>query len=242
MHNPVHMESEEMPMPGEADIAAVAALLAEPTRAKMLLALSDGRAFTTNELARSAKVAPSTASEHLARLLDAELLVVEKQGRNRFYRLADPTIVEIMESLAHLAPRVKIRSLSESEQAQAVHLARMCYNHLAGRLGVSLTEALLEKQVLHNVDTGYVMEQAGMDWMEDFGVPCQQLKRRGLLFVPRHIDWSERRYHVAGAFGAALSQRLFELNWIKRRPASRSVHLTPEGQTEMERTFGLHLE
>src|ERR1700730_424391 len=141
-------------MPGDADIAAVAALLAEPTRATILLALSDGRAFTTNELARNAKVAPSTASEHLARLLDASLLVVEKQGRNRFYRLADPTVVEIMENLARLAPQVKIRSLGESERAQAVHRARMCYNHLAGTLGVSLTEALVEKQILNSVETG----------------------------------------------------------------------------------------
>ena len=228
-------------MPGDADIAAVAALLAEPTRATILLALSDGRAFTTNELARNAKVAPSTASEHLARLLDASLLVVEKQGRNRFYRLADPTVVEIMENLARLAPQVKIRSLGESERAQAVRRARMCYNHLAGTLGVSLTEALVEKQILHSVDTGYVVESDGIAWLEDFGIPCQPLRKRGLLFVPWHIDWSERKHHVAGAFGAALAHRLFELNWIKRQSASRSVHLTADGQVEIEQAFGLHL-
>ena len=228
-------------MPGDADIASVAALLAEPTRATILLALSDGRAFTTNELARNAKVAPSTASEHLARLLYSSLLVVEKQGRNRFYRLADPAVVESMENLALLAPQVKIRSLGESERAQAVRRARMCYNHLAGTLGVALTEALVEKQILHSVDTGYVVESDGIAWLEDFGIPCQPLKRRGLLFVPWHIDWSERKHHVAGAFGAALTHRLFELNWIKRQPTSRSVHLTAAGQVEIEQAFGLRL-
>jgi DNA-binding transcriptional ArsR family regulator len=228
-------------MPGDVDIASVAALLAEPTRAAMLLALSDGRAFTTNELARSAKVAPSTASEHLARLLDSSLLVVEKQGRNRFYRLADPTIVEIMENLARLAPQVKIRSLGESERARAVRRARMCYNHLAGTLGVSLTEALVEKRILHSVDTGYVIEGSGINWLEDFGIPCQPLTKRGLLFVPWHIDWSERKHHVAGAFGAALTRHLFDLNWVKRQPSSRSVHLTPAGQAGLEQTFSLHL-
>ncbi len=228
-------------MPGDADIASVAALLADPTRATILLALSDGRAFTTNELARNAKVAPSTASEHLARLLDFSLLVVEKQGRNRFYRLADPTIVEIMENLACLAPQVKIRSLSESERAQAIRRARVCYNHLAGTLGVLLTEALVEKQILHNVDTGYVVESGGIAWLENFGISCQPLKKRGQIFVPWHIDWSERKHHVAGAFGAALTQRLFELNWIKRQTASRSIHLTADGQVEIEQAFGLHL-
>src|SRR5579859_6047333 len=133
-------------MAGEADIAFVATLLADPTRATILLALSDGRAFTASELARRARVSPSTASEHLARLVDSSLLLVEKQGRNRFFRLADPTIVEIIEQLARLAPRIKIRSLSESENARAIYNARMCYHHMAGSLGVMLTEALVERQ------------------------------------------------------------------------------------------------
>src|SRR5579859_5770445 len=119
-------------MAGEADIAFVATLLADPTRATILLALSDGRAFTASELARRARVSPSTASEHLARLVDSSLLLVEKQGRNRFFRLADPSIVEIMEHLARLAPQVKIHTLGEAEKAKAVYKARMCYNHMAG--------------------------------------------------------------------------------------------------------------
>ena len=226
-------------MPGDADIASIAALLADPTRAAMLLALSDGRAFTASELAKSARVAPSTASEHLGRLVESELLAVVKQGRNRFYHLADPTIVEIMEGLARLAPQVKTRTLSASEHAKALHRARMCYNHLAGTLGVLLTEALVQRQILHVADAGYVVEDEGIAWLHTFGVASGPLKNRGLLFVPWHIDWSERKYHVAGALGAALAGRLFELQWLERHPSSRAVRLTTDGKTGIEQAFGL---
>ncbi len=226
-------------MPGDADIAAIAALLADPTRATMLFALSDGRAFTASELAKSAGVAPSTASEHLGRLVDSELLAVVKQGRHRFYQLADPTIVEIMESLARLAPQVKTRTLSASEHAKALHRARLCYHHLAGTLGVLLTEALVERQVLHGANAGYVVEEEGIAWLHAFGIASGPLQKRGRLFVPWHIDWSERRYHVAGALGAALADRLFELQWLVRTPTSRAVRLTTDGKTGMEQAFGL---
>ncbi len=226
-------------MTGDADIASVAALLADPTRATMLLALSDGRAFTASELAKSARVALSTASEHLGRLIEASLLEVEKQGRNRFYRLADPTIVEIMEDLARLAPQVKNRTLSASEQAKALHRARMCYHHLAGTLGVRLTEALVEREILQGADAGYVVEEEGVAWLHTFGIAGGPRTKQGLLFVPWHLDWSERKHHVAGAFGAALAGRLFELQWLERHPSSRAVHLTSDGKTGMEQVFGL---
>src|SRR5437660_692755 len=128
-------------MSGDVDIASIAALLADSTRAAMLLALSDGRAFTAGELSRRAKVKPSTASEHLARLVESSWLIAEKQGRYRYFRLADPRIIEIIEALARFAPPLEIHTLSESEGARAVRRARMCYNHLAGALGVQLTEA-----------------------------------------------------------------------------------------------------
>ena len=171
-------------MPGDADIASIAALLADPTRAAMMLVLSDGRAFTASELAKSARVAPSTASEHLGRLVDSELLAVVKQGRNRFYHLADPTIVEIMEDLARLAPQVKTRTLSASEHAKALHRARMCYNHLAGTLGVLLTEALVERQILHVADAGYVVEEEGITWLHTFGIASGPLEKTGTAFCP----------------------------------------------------------
>jgi hypothetical protein len=123
-----------------------------------------------------------------------------------------------MEGLARLAPRVRIHTLSESERAKAIYRARMCYNHLAGTM---LSEALVEKKILRVVDMGYIVEDEGIAWLENFGIPCQPLKKRGLLLVPWHIDWSERKHHVAGAFGTALAHRLFELKWIERQSTSR---------------------
>lgn len=226
-------------MPGDTDIAAIAALLADPTRTAMLLALSDGRAFTASELAKSAGVAPSTASEHLGRLIESGLLAVVKQGRNRFYHLADPTIVDILEGLARLAPQVKIRTLSASVRATALHRARMCYTHLAGTLGVLLTEALVQRHILQGAEAGYVVEEEGIAWLHTFGIASGPLQNRGPLVVPWHIDWSERKPHVAGVLGAALADRLFELQWLERHPSSRAVRLTEEGKTGLEQTFGL---
>lgn len=225
-------------MPGDADIASVAALLADPTRAGMLLALSDGRAFTAGELARRTKVAPSTASEHLTRLVESSLLVVEKQGRHRYFRLINPAIVEIMEGMALLAPPAKIRTLGESESALAVRRARMCYHHLAGTLGVRLTESLVEKDILHVTDIGYIVEDTGIRWLENMGINYQPLKKQGRLLAPAHIDWSERKHHVAGSLGAAIAQRLLTLEWIKRVPASRAIHLTEIGKRELAELLG----
>lgn len=225
-------------MPGEADIAAIAALLADPTRATMLFALSDGRAFTAGELAKSARVAPSTASEHLGRLVESELLTVVKQGRHRFYRLADPALVEILEGLARFAPQVKIRTLSASEHAKALHRARVCYTHLAGTLGVLLTDALVQKQILLVAEAGYVVEEKGIAWLQGFGIAGESMQKQRSLFVPWHLDWSERKRHVAGTLGAALAGRLFELQWLERHPSSRAVRLTDEGKRGIERAFG----
>jgi len=166
-------------------------------------------------------------------------LTVVKQGRHRYYQLADPTIVEIMEGLASLAPQVKIRTLSASEQAKALHRARMCYHHLAGTLGVLLTEALVDRQVLHVADAGYVVEDEGLAWLHSFGIASGPLNKGGRLVVPWHIDWSERRHHIAGTLGASLAGRLFELRWLERHPSSRAVRLTTEGKTGLEQAFGL---
>jgi DNA-binding transcriptional ArsR family regulator len=228
-------------MPGDADIAAVAAHLADPTRATMLLALSDGRAFTTSELAKCARVAPSTASEHLTRLVEAELLAVVKQGRHRFYQLAQPALVDLLEDLARLAPQRTVRTLQASEQANALHRARLCYQHLAGTLGVRLTETLIEREILRAVDAGYEVDQEGIEWLRTFGIIGGSLNHRGVLFAPRHLDWSERKPHVAGALGAALAHRLFELQWLAHAPSSRAIRLTPEGKAGLDHVFGVRV-
>lgn len=226
-------------MDGDVNIAAVAALLAEPARASILIALGDGRAFTAGELARQGKIAPSTASEHLNRLVESGLIVAEKQGRNRFYRLGDPLIIEIIENMSLLAPRMKVRSLSDSESANAVRKARLCYKHLAGQLGVALSETLVAHQLLSETETGYLLEEQGRAELAAFGLHSPLLTRTGTIVIPRHIDWSERRHHLAGELGRAFAERLFDLGWLQHARQSRAVHLTQEGHEGLAQRFGL---
>jgi DNA-binding transcriptional ArsR family regulator len=227
-------------MPGDVDITFVASLLSDATRVNILLNLSDGRAFTASELAKQARVAPSTASAHLGRLVESSLLVMEKQGRYRYFRLANPAIVTILEELAVFAPATTVHSLREAAIGEAVRRARTCYNHLAGMLGVALTQALVEKQLLHVLEDGYVVSEKGECWLRDFGLHANLSKNGHSTFVPRHIDWSERRYHIAGSLAAALTNRLFELAWIKRTPASRAVSVTVSGRDALREMFGLN--
>jgi DNA-binding transcriptional ArsR family regulator len=229
-------------MQSEIDVAAVAALMADATRARILWALSDGRALPAGELARLARVAPSTASGHLARLVEGRLLDAVSQGRHRYFRLADPAIVRALEALAVIAPPAPVRSLRESERGKALHRARTCYDHLAGQLGVALTRAL--------VDGGYVAEQVdgyavGTDGERRFaalGLDILTLRGQRRLFAPCCLDWSERRYHMAGALGAALAARLFALGWLQRTPTSRAVHVTEAGRVGLRREFGIDWE
>jgi DNA-binding transcriptional ArsR family regulator len=228
-------------MPGDTDIASIASLFADPTRASMLMALSDGKALPAGELARQARVLPSTASSHLAKLVEASLLVVEQQGRHRYFRLASPVIMEVIETLAVLAPTTPIRNLRESEKAKAIRRARMCYNHLAGELGVMLTQSLVDKQILTAIDSGFLLTAGGEQWLREFGVECAAMGKHGIVFVPHHIDWSERRHHIAGELGAAFARRLVELEWVKRISSNRAVRVTERGQQELQVQFGLHL-
>ena len=228
-------------MPGDIDIVPIASLLADSTRASILFELSDGRALPAGELARRARVSSSTASAHLFKLVEAGLLAVEKQGRHRYYQLADVSIVHALETLAAFAPARPVHSLREAQIAEALRNARMCYNHLAGKLGVSLSGALVNMQVLDTSNDGYTITSHGLQWLHHFGIEEALLKKPGSLIVPHHIDWSERRYHIAGTLGAALARRFFDLAWITRSPSSRAIRLTPEGQKALQEEFDIRL-
>jgi DNA-binding transcriptional ArsR family regulator len=245
---------------GELDVAAVAALFADTTRARIMAALTDGRALPASVLAAESGVAASTASEHLARLVDGGLLVVERSGRHRYYRLADDRVAAAIESLALLAPQRPVRSLRESTRAAAVRRARTCYDHLAGRLGVAVTEALLERDALVRTDGRDGLERGADDRLAspvtvhpyrlgssaatvfgELGVDLDALaapsnRRPVLRFC---VDWSEQRHHLAGALGAALLARMQGAGWVRRLPAPRAVDLTPAGRTALADVLGL---
>lgn len=224
---------------GDADIAAIALLMSEPPRVAMLAALADGRALSAGELAYRAHVTAQTASTHLSRLVEGGLLMVEAHGRHRYYKLAHYHVAEALEALAVLAPPCRIRSLSQSLEAERLRLARTCYDHLAGSFGVQLTQRLVEMQVLTIAEQTYEVTQEGMTFLERLGINVGQIQRQRRAFTRQCLDWSERRHHLAGGVGAALAQRLCELEWIQRMPRSRAVLVTKHGREELLKHFGL---
>jgi DNA-binding transcriptional ArsR family regulator len=215
------------PSQGEVDISAAAALMADPSRAAVLMELTDGRALPPSELAEVAGVSRSTMSEHLAKLQKAGFLAVERGGRNRYYRLAGPEVATAVEALAALAPRTEVRSLRQANRAGALSAARTCYGHLAGELGVGITDALVERGYLEREGEVFLLSDPGEGFMRDLGIA--KPPRAGKACN----DWSERRPHLAGKLGVALTGRLFELDWIRRTDRRRAVRVTKVGRQEL---------
>jgi DNA-binding transcriptional ArsR family regulator len=217
----------ETPPEGDVDIAAAAALMADPSRAAVLVALTDGRALPPSELAEVAGVSRSTMSEHLGKLLDAGFLAVERGGRNRYYRLSGPEVATAVEALSALAPRAPVRSLRQANRAGALGAARTCYGHLAGRLGVGITDAMVDRGLVEREAEVFLLTDAGAAFLTDLGI--ERPPRAGKACN----DWSERRPHLAGKLGVALASRLFELDWVRRTDRPRAVQLTPVGEREL---------
>jgi DNA-binding transcriptional ArsR family regulator len=221
-------------------VAGAAALIADPARAAMLMALVDGRARPAGELAYGAGVTAQTASAHLARLLDGGLVAVEKQGRHRYYRLAGAHVAQALEQLAALRPLTPVRRKAASPRAQELRFARCCYDHLAGWLGVAVTNELTNREfLLPAPDKLFEVTPAGAEWFTGVGVDVQALKpsRRGL--ARQCLDWTEREHHLAGPLGAAFLDAMRDSGWLRRSTASRAIELTPRGRLEMKRRLGL---
>jgi DNA-binding transcriptional ArsR family regulator len=223
------------------NLAAVAALIGEPSRAAMLVELLDGRALTATELAVRAAIAPSTASDHLGRLLDGGLLSCLSQGRHRYYRLASPRVARVLEALGVLASPTSPRDRFEAELLEAVRFARSCYDHLAGWLGVTVADALLARQLLRDEAGGFQLTPVGERWCAELGLDLAGAHHTRRAFARGCLDWSERRLHLAGSLGAALLARLLELGWLERIKGERALQLTPAGQAGLQASLGLQL-
>jgi DNA-binding transcriptional ArsR family regulator len=225
-----------------ADISPVAALLADPARAAILSALHDGPSLAAGELSQIAGVSAATASSHLSRLLDGGLVKVTQQGRHRYYRLAGHEVAEVIEMISQISPVRPVRSLRQSREAAALAEARTCYDHLAGRAGVALLDALLDARILAGDDTAlpavYEVTPAGTAALADFGVDVRAARRSRRRFAGACLDWTQRRPHLNGALGAAMTGRLLELSWIVRGPGRRAVLVTPAGRAGLASTFG----
>ena len=231
-------------MSRSAELADLAGLLADRTRAAFCLALLDGRAWTAGELATHAGVAASTASEHLDRLLAGGLLVQRRQGRHRYVQIAGPQTAQLLETLtAHLEPAPRpANSLRSATVSAALARGRTCYDHLAGRLGVAITDAMTASGLLDR-QNGFTLTESGVDWLTGpLGVNPEVLRASRRPVARECLDWTERRSHLAGTAGAQLRLRLAGNDWIRRTGSGRAVRLTPAGAAALHELLGLEAD
>ncbi|MFJ3787684.1 ArsR/SmtB family transcription factor [Kitasatospora sp. NPDC090091] len=228
-------------------LAHLAGLLADPTRAAFCTALLDGRAWTAGELARYAGVAPSTASEHLSRLVAGGLLAEERQGRHRYVRLADPAAAALIEDLTAFAeaasPGRTPRTLRESTRQSAEARARTCYDHLAGRLGVAVSDALHDRGLVAD-DAGLAVTEDGRAWLAGAGIelPARSGRAGGRPLVRSCLDWTERRTHLGGVLGAALCRTALDRSWVERIGSGRALRVTADGGRTLRELLGIAVD
>jgi DNA-binding transcriptional ArsR family regulator len=222
-------------------IAEIAALIGDPARANILAALMGGRALTAGELVSAAGVSPQTTSGHLGRLTDGRLIACVKQGRHRYYRIATPRVAEMLEGIMAVVADAPPRHRPASRSDEAMRNARTCYDHVAGKLGVGLTDALCAHGHLMLSDQGGEVTDSGIAFFEKFGADLAAARSRHRIFCRPCLDWTERRPHLGGSVGAVLAQRCFDLGWIERVPGSRALAVTRAGRRGLSDTFGISL-
>ena len=229
-------------MVAAANMVEVAALVGDTARATILAALMGGQALTGSELAFIARISRPTASEHLTKLTEARLITITKQGRYRYYRIASPLVARMLESIIAVAaievpPRYQPRSIQDDR----LRFARTCYDHLAGQVGVAIAEALIANGTIVLTEDGGEVTDAGARFLAEFGADLNAKSRGKRIFCKPCLDWSERRYHVAGLVGAEIWRRCLELGWFKRDRDSRALRLTAAGRAGLIDTFGVDL-
>jgi DNA-binding transcriptional ArsR family regulator len=228
-------------MDPDADLASVAGLMADRHRARMLLTLLGGTPQSGSALAEAAGISRSLASAHLKKLVAGRLVRAQPSGRQQLYSIASEPVADALEILILLAPAPRTRSLGDATRAKSLRWARMCYDHLAGVTGVSVTEALVGRDLLREHDGGYLVTGRGKTEFGGLGIDVSRLERRTRPLLRPCLDWSERRYHLAGSLGAALTAALVERHWITKREASRIVTVTEAGQDGLREWLGLDL-
>jgi DNA-binding transcriptional ArsR family regulator len=227
-------------MVAAANLVEVAALVGDTARATILAALMGGQALTGSELAFLARISRPTASEHLVKLVEARLVAVTRQGRFRYYRIASPLVARMIESIIAVAAiEVPSRYQPRSIRDEALRFARTCYDHLAGQIGVAIADALVDRGYILLGEDGGEVSDAGVRFLTGFGADLSPRGKR--LFCRPCLDWSERRYHVAGLVGTEIWRRCLELRWLIRERDSRALRLTPAGKAGLLDAFGVDL-
>jgi DNA-binding transcriptional ArsR family regulator len=219
------------------NIARIAALVGEHARAEVLTALMADRALTATELSDIAGVTKQTISAHLSKLLDAGLIAVDHQGRHRYFRLANQDVAHLLESLMGVAFRTGAVRLRSSPREPALRKARICYDHLAGELGVLAYDCLLDQRVFKSGEGGLLLTKAGNEWFASFGIDAIAAGAQRRALCRPCLDWGERRHHLGGALGTALLKRLFDIGWASRAKDSRVINFTPKGEQAFRSLF-----
>ena len=226
-----------------ANMVEVAALVGDTARATMLAALMGGQALTSSELAHLARVSRPTASGHLTKLANARLLAVTSKRRNRYYRIASPLVAKMLESIKAVAAiEVPARHQPRSAQDDALRFARTCYDHLAGRLGVAIADALVAKKYVALNDDGGELTPGGKRFLAKFGATLHSTVGSRRIFCRPCLDWSERRYHIAGLVGAEICRCCQDKGWVRRQRDSRAITMTPAGRRGLRETLGVRLD
>lgn len=214
-----------------------ATLIGDATRASILWNLLDGRAFTATELAIAIETSAQNISMHLGKLLDANLISVEKQGRHKYYRFSNKEVAYAVEAMANLIPKPEISAKKKTENYPPIKYCRTCYDHLAGKIGVALAESLLQQKIIIEKNNTFEITSEGEKWFSDFGVNIGDAKKQKRIFLKPCLDWSERRYHIAGSVGTLLLNKMLEQDWIRRTANSRVILITGKGEKEMLKSF-----
>ncbi|EJL66847.1 ArsR/SmtB family transcription factor [Flavobacterium sp. CF136] len=218
-----------------------ASLIGDPTRASILWTLLDGRAFTATELAVSANTSPQNISMHLGKLLEADLLCVEKQGRHKYYRFSNKEVAYAVEAMANLVPKPEVSLKNKPENYPPIKFCRTCYDHLAGKIGVALTDSLLEQKIIIEKNNAYEISPEGEKWFSRFGINIEEAQKQKRIFLKPCLDWSERRNHIAGSIGALLLNKMIAEDWLRRTKDSRAMIITGKGEKELLKNFKIAL-
>lgn len=221
----------------EKDITDITGLIGDPVRTKILWTLLDGIAYTATELASCANTSPQNISMHLNKLIQADLLAVESQGRHKYYRFAKPEVAYAIEAIGSLVPNEQHKKIIADQANTAIKYCRTCYDHLAGKVGVLVTEALVKQQLIALNPGTYDVTKKGRDFFAQLNISIDELIKQRRALAKPCLDWSERRHHLAGSLGAALLNRMLSLNYVRKTKNSRAMIITAKGQQQMYTLF-----
>ncbi|MBS1600197.1 MAG: winged helix-turn-helix transcriptional regulator [Bacteroidetes bacterium] len=221
----------------EKEIGYITSLIGDPVRTNILWTLLDNKAYTATELAISADTSPQNISMHLNKLVKADLLVVESQGRHKYYRFSKPEVAYAIEAIGNLLPTEKHKKIVTNIDNSSIKYCRTCYDHLAGRIGVLITEALLKQKIIVENTNTYSLTKKGNIFFSELDVNIDDLKKHRRIFAKPCLDWSERKHHLAGSLGAALLDKMLLLDYIRRTKKSRAIVITSKGQKHLYEKF-----